>query len=176
MSIRLRIVTAGFLAGIIGIGTGISAPGPASASVSPTAALVAKVTVCLKNSSSYCADVKNSHNHIGEFVYLYKSSQARDYHWYRSPVQCPGQPPGSTNCVTFQDTQSADLCMGEDGRQNIVLMRCSDGEAAWILTGHHHLRNISWGPQGNLTVAKPANTQQLLGFYLGYGWQQWTGL
>lgn len=179
MSVRRRIVLTFFSTCSLVLGTGMFATGlmpVASASASAQPAAVTKVTICLTNSSSFCADVKNDSNTSGQTVWLYSSSKAKSYHWERYAVQCPLQLPGSLNCLAFQDDQTTNLCMGDNGAKNIVLMSCSAAEAAWVLNANNHLRNASWGPQGDLTVASNKSTEPLYSTYPGSGWQQWNGI
>jgi hypothetical protein len=150
-----------------------AAPRSAAARTAPAA--VKDVTLCLTNSRSYCADVKNDSNVSGQTVWLYKSSQAKDYHWIEYSETCPLGTPGGMSCVGFADAAHSSLCMGMNASKNVVLMSCSAMEAAWALNSNNHLRNATWGPAGLLTVGSNSNGQKLFGAYAGTAWQKWSG-
>jgi hypothetical protein len=148
---------------------------PRSATAKAAPATAKDVTLCLTNSRSYCADVKNDSNVSGQTVWLYKSSQAKDYHWIEYSETCPLGTPGGMSCVGFADAARSSLCMGMNSSKNVVLMSCNAMEAAWALNSANHLRNATWGPAGLLTVGSNANGQKLFGAYAGTAWQKWSG-
>jgi hypothetical protein len=65
--------------------------------------------------------------------------------------------------------------MGANGAKWVVLMSCSAREAAWVQNASNHLRNASWGPQGDMTVRTDSSEKWLQVTYAGGGWQQWSG-
>ena len=161
---------------LTGLMPGASAQPLPGASASAQTGPVIRITICLTNARSYCADVKDSSNRSGQPVWLYSSSSARDYHWYEIPATCPGAVPGSNACIAFSDVQNTGLCMGDNGAKNVVLIRCSAEEAAWVFNANNHLRNATWGPQGDLAVTANANKRLLFTTYPGAArWERWSG-
>jgi hypothetical protein len=92
-----------------------SAPAPASAR--------ATVTIHLTNSTSFCADVKNSVDVAGQPIWLFKCASANDYHWVQQSVPTCGV----GTCWSFKDAQNTSLCLGEaagGSSVNAVLVGC----------------------------------------------------
>ena len=87
----LTLVLAPLLA--CGVLTATLVAGPAS-----PASAASKITICLKNSTSFCVDVKDSNDVAGQPVWLYSASGAKDYHWLEVPIPCT-LPGCISNCV-----------------------------------------------------------------------------
>jgi hypothetical protein len=148
------------------------------------------VTVCLTNSPSFCADVKDSNNVSGQPVWLYRPIDgAKDYHWYEVPTPCNDNfclCPVS-NCLEFEDVQNPNLCMAlSSNLYGVSLINChlADGtggtaRAAWIQIGNN-LENYFLLTSHDLSVNGPLYSGRYL--YVaphvnpgGNVWQQWSG-
>lgn len=155
------VLAGGVTAGLI--------PGTAS-----PASAITSITICLKNSTSFCADVKNSNDVSGQPIWLYKNTQANDYHWHEAThSDCYN---GLSACLIFQDLQNTNLCLGASDTAHAVLLPCGYSRSQWIANGTH-LHNLFWSR--DLTVAGPLANGNLLFVYPSSGcsgcWQQWTG-
>jgi hypothetical protein len=148
---------------------------PRSATVAAVPGYVKNVTLCLTNSSAFCADVKDSSDVSGQQIWLYNKASANDYHWIEFSQTCPGGTPGGASCFGFADAQNSNLCMGMNASKNVILVPCSSTQSSWALNSDNHLRSAIWGPAGLLTVAKNANKYKLFGAYEGTAWQKWSG-
>jgi hypothetical protein len=174
----LLLLTSAVMLAVGVMTTGI-APGTASpASAAPV------VTICLKNSPSFCADVKNSRDVSGQPVWLYRRSAATDFHWYEVVPPCAFscQPGCSfTACVEFEDVQNPSLCLAASASEWGDLIAChfeegGTGRAVWIPNGNK-LRNNFW-TAANLSVRGPLKNGRLtfVTTVTGSGiWQAWTG-
>jgi hypothetical protein len=167
---------------ICGLLTASLVVGPAS----PASALP-KITICLKNSTSYCLDVKDSKDVSGQPVWLYSASGSKDDHWLEAQVTCLG-PMGCnsacqfTYCVAFEDAQDPSLCLAASASRGMELIPCTPGEggtdrANWTYDDTTTIHNIFWGQ--NVTVFSPlAITNPVYVAYPGEAsgeWQKWTG-
>src|SRR5689334_7579304 len=81
-----------------------------------------RVTLCLANASSFCADVKNSVNQSGTPIWLYRPNDgANDYLWYyerpRCGVACIPECV-NTVCAAFVDVQNTNLCLAANQSGN----------------------------------------------------------
>jgi hypothetical protein len=144
-----------------------------------------EITICLKNATSYCADIEGAHNASGATVYLYNKSFSRDYHWYEVPVPCTSflcQPGcGNASCFAFEDAQDTSLCLaaGVPETGSAELISCDIGlggtpRATWIQDGNE-IRNLFYAP-GLLATGEPQSGQRLYVQNLSQGlWQAWTG-
>ncbi len=148
-----------------------SAPAPASAR--------ATVTIHLTNSTSFCADVKNSVDVAGQPIWLFKCASANDYHWVQQSVPTCGV----GTCWSFKDAQNTSLCLGEaagGSSVNAVLVGCGATRSVWYIgCGAHKLCNLSTGAASALTVRGPlANRNQIFTFSsrgCTSCWQAWSG-
>lgn len=178
----LSLVLAPLLA--CGVLTATLVAGPAS-----PASAASKITICLKNSTSFCVDVKDSNDVAGQPVWLYSASGAKDYHWLEVPIPCadPGCIPNcvvANACVAFEDAQNTSLCLAAAPNQGMDLISCGLGinqggtpRAAWLYQGTN-LRNIFFSTD-YLTVFGPlANKNPLYVAALNGAsgeWQKWIG-
>jgi hypothetical protein len=169
---------------ICGVLTASLVAGPAS----PAMALP-KITICLKNSTSFCADVKDSKDVSGQPVWLYSASGSKDDHWLEAPVGCLG-PMGcdagcnmAGGCVAFEDAQNPSLCLAASASRGMELISCQPGQggtprADWLFSDTNQLRNIFWVGQV-LTAFGPLaikNSLHVINPGSGSGeWQKWTG-
>jgi hypothetical protein len=141
--------------------------------VAPTAANAATtVTICLTSATSYCADVKDSDDVSGQPVWLYKSSQANDYHWVMvTGVSCIA----GSNCYNFEDAQKTSLCLSVTSGRSVVLGTCNGGAGSWYSEGGNLLGNGAYGASYTLMVANDTNSSLLDGLPAhtsGY-WERW---
>jgi hypothetical protein len=140
-----------------------------SASAAPKAPAV-QVTLCLTNSSSYCADVKDSDNVSGQPIWLYQSGN--DDHWIMiSGVTCTA----GSNCFKFEDAQNTSLCLSTTVGRAIELGTCGD-RGSWYSEGGNLLGNGAYAASYTLMVQSPANKNLLTALPAntsGY-WQQWS--
>jgi hypothetical protein len=147
----------------------------------PAANALPVVTICLKYSPSYCADVKSNHNASGETVWIW--SHGGDDLWYEVPSPCGdfGCSCPDTSCVEFEDVANPSLCISATPTGNATLQGCqlADGGtlgASWIQIGDG-LRNAFWTNQ-YLTVEGPLyNGDPMFVQYLGQAncWYSWIG-
>jgi hypothetical protein len=193
------IVACGVLAGsAVGVtaGPALAAAQAPAAVRAPTAlnapavaAVAPKITICLKSSSSFCVDVKDSKDVSGQPVWLYKSANANDDHFYEVAVPCGATGdclPGCDmiDCIAFEDVQNTKLCLAATADQKMELIACDLGpgqggtaRAAWHMNGNY-VHNIFWAIQ-YLTAFGPLASGNTLyvdnkGGVSGE-WQQWTG-
>jgi hypothetical protein len=175
------LVTGGLMtAGVIGVTAARASAAPAPP----------KTTICLKNSKSWCVDVKDSKDVSGQPAWLYSSSGAKDDHWIEVPVPCNGTGGCLPNCdigvcVAFEDAQNTSLCLAATASQGIGLLGCGlanggTARAAWFVDGNGtELKNDFWASGGYLTVFGPLANRNALGVtVLGIAsgaWQKWTG-
>lgn len=158
----LRVLTP--LSSIVVLATGFT-----MATAKPAGALT-EVTICLLNSTSYCADVKDGNNTLGQPIWIYDKSFSRDYHWY----ELGGGPDGS---FSLEDVQNTSLCLGASDTQSVVLQHCGTPLSYWIpnATGANYLENDFWGGKV-LTVRQPINGYLLfVDVHVAGTWQRWTG-
>jgi len=152
--------------GVLTTGIILGTAGPASA--------FPQVTIYLTNSTSYCADVKDSRNVSGQPIWLYKCSQAGDYHFYEvGGINCVA----GSNCYNFEDVQNTSLCLSATSGRTVALGTCNAGLSAWYRQGGNHMGNGFYGASGDLTVYSPLSNGDLLyaaGSSSG-AWQQWSG-
>jgi hypothetical protein len=167
----------------------LSAGGAAAAPAAPLIPDTPNVTIFLKNSPSFCADIKNDNNHAGATIWLYKCSQSKSDHWYEiDGVDCGTT--GQFICSYFIDVQNYganSVCLGMTGARNVVLQTCGNNgneyltSELWIQdTGSENgWRNYNWGPSGDLAVASNTATDPLFGVDAGGGggcqcWYRWS--
>lgn len=181
-----RIILATLITGLVmtaGAVTGTAAPASAAT----------QITICLKNSKSFCADVKNSNDVSGQPVWLYSSSGANDYHWVEVPIPCGTSGDciagcDSVPCFAFEDAQKPSLCLAASASQGMELINCGLGpglegtpRAAWIKDGtdKSELKNAFWVSGGFLTTFGPLANKNPLDVTVQGGasgeWQKWTG-
>jgi hypothetical protein len=159
--------------------------GPASPAMAST-----KVTICLKSSKSFCADVKDSKDVSGQPVWLYSASGSKDDHWIEVPPGCLVNNTCDprcqiTECVAFEDAQNTSLCLAASPSNGIELMSCgnlSNGgilRALWLYDSSSEMRNVFTGSLGGLTAFSPlAAGNSLFNAAIGQAsgeWQKWTG-
>jgi hypothetical protein len=164
-------------------GVGIATAGSAFA--------LPEITICLTNSSSYCADVKDGVNNSGQPIWLYQPrAGASDYKWFEAQVPCTSSYClcDGVGCVEFEDAQNTNLCLGVSSNlTGISLIGCEltqggTARAAWISSvNSHYLVNLFLGaPSGYLAVNAPLFNGRYLypsGYVAPGGsvWEQWSG-
>jgi hypothetical protein len=147
-----------------------------------------EITICLTNSSGWCANVENNDNVSGEPVWLW-SSKGGDEHWYETTEICPSGGGGSgvctcpdVGCIEFEDVQDTGLCLAANSAGDIALQGCGlpwgTDEASWIQYGTH-LQNYFWTDQQLMTFSPLRDGDPLyVNSTNGAGtnaWFQWTG-
>jgi hypothetical protein len=182
MRALLTLVLAPALIG--GVLTASLVAGPASPAMAAS-----KVTICLKSSTSFCADVKDSKDVSGQPVWLYSASGSKDDHWLEVPVGClvsgTCDPKCQiTECVEFEDAQNTSLCLAASASNGIELISCQKPinggtpRADWLYDSSSVLRN-SFNPGSGLTAFSPlAIENSLFNAAIGQAsgeWQKWTG-
>jgi hypothetical protein len=187
---RIRMIARIILASLI---TGLLMTAGAVTGTAAPASAATQITLCLKNSKSFCADVKDSNDVSGQPVWLHSTSGANDYHWVKVPIPCGGKGDcilgcDAVQCYAFEDAQKPSLCLAASGSQGIELINCGLGtglngtpRAAWAKAGTDgsELKNLFWASGGYLTVFGPlANRNPLYVTVIGGAsgeWQKWTG-
>jgi hypothetical protein len=147
---------------------------PASATTaSQTAAkkvAAVTVTVCLKNASTQCADVKDSNNTSGTRIWLYPKSGANDYHWLY--VGDPSCNPGA--CFYLKDAQKSALCLTATGANGARVELENCGEAgSWYNEGGNEQGNAFYGANATL-ITNASTTEYYLYANRTGAWRQWT--
>jgi hypothetical protein len=162
------------------LSTGVALGTASPASAAP------EITICLKNSPSFCVDVKDSRDVSGQPVWLYSRSSANDYHWFEVPVPCGSMSclPGcdNTSCIAFEDVQKPSLCLAASASEGVDLIPCQlpfggTARAAWINSPATKIRNYFW-IGANLGVNGPLANKNALFVTPSSGgpiWNQWTG-
>lgn len=145
---------------------GLVAPGAPNAMATTTAAhtrstaaahpYVTTSKICLLG-TTWCANVKNNSNTVGEPVWLWGPAGG-DAAWEIVP---------DPSCVTglcyfVKDAQNSSLCMAATGtgNSNIELERCNE-DGSWYDEGSWILGNAFYGANGNL-IAMNAGTGDYL--------------
>lgn len=179
----IPLVASLLVVGGVFVGVSVATAGPASA--------LPEIKICLTNSSSFCADVKDSVNKSGEPIWLYQPSNgAHDYQWLEASVPCNDLTClCDQGCVEFEDAQNPNLCLGLSSTSYYMeLIGCEltgvnggTARAAWIRDGHYLVNRFLGAANGGyLAVPGPLYNGDLLGaaYYSGPGgplWEQWSG-
>lgn len=103
------------------------------------------VTICITH-TSYCADVKDDRNAAGQPVWLYATSEGKDYHWNQVTESC-----SAGTCYEFQDAQNTDLCLAQEnppyGNAAVIIeiQPCSQHVYWYIQAGGYMPDNQNYG-------------------------------
>lgn len=161
---KILVLPAAVLAaGALTTGLGVASASPASA--------VTKVTVCLTNASTQCADVKDSSDTAGTRIWLYAKSGAKDDKWIEASNPSCG---AGVTCFYLEDAQNTSLCLAATGTNGaeVKLEHCNDS-GSWYNEGANELGNGAYGAAGNLIANGSATKDYLYASRTG-NWHQWT--
>jgi hypothetical protein len=146
--------------------------------------LTPHVKIRLTRSRTYCAAIKNGNHHAGAVVWLYKCTKSSSDTWLEVGAVCGTT--GQSVCTEFIDPKKTSLCLSLNPARKVVLHGCGQNGSdppnlsLWIVnTGTEDgWRNLAWGPQGDMAVAKNRDKKPLIGLDAGAGcngcWFHWT--
>lgn len=149
----------------------LASPASAGTSSQTASRRAVTVTVCLKNASTQCADVMDSHNTSGTRIWLYPKSRAKDYHWdYVSNPNCTA----GVVCFYLKDAQATSLCLAATGTNGarVELRKCGDN-GSWYNEGGNELGNGFYGANATLITNSDKTGYFLYANRTG-NWRQWT--